>query len=196
MTETSTSLREMTVSAEPTYDLRAPQLQDAENALYATVSRFLAYEAGLLDQDLLKEWLDLLDDEFTYRIPIRVDRERRAGGNNIYDPADYRINDTKAAMKVRIDRLYTGHAWAEELSSRTCRVVGSVNVQATDEPGTVRATSSSIVYRQRSVNLEWEIVAARHDDRIRLGPDGPRLRSRVVYLTENTLATNNLAIIV
>ena len=82
MTETSIPLREMTVTAPPTSDLRAPQLQDAENALYATVSRFLAYEAAPLDQDLLEEGLEGLAEAFTFRQPIRGHRERRGGGEH------------------------------------------------------------------------------------------------------------------
>ena len=162
---------------------------------YIAVSQFLAKEARLLDEDRLREWLELLDEAFVYEMPLRVDRERKKGGNEFVENA-YRIRDNKGAMKFRIERLYTGHARAEELASRTCRIVGSISVESTTTVDVVCVNSAVLIYRQRGNNLESEIIPARHRDLMRI-VNGHSIQwlSRTVFLTEKSLATTNLAII-
>jgi 3-phenylpropionate/cinnamic acid dioxygenase small subunit len=162
---------------------------------YVSISQFLANEARLLDEDRLREWFELLDDGFIYEIPLRVDRERKKGGNEYLENA-YRIRDNKGAMRFRIERLYTGHARAEELASRTCRVVGSIGVESTTTPDVICVYSAVLIYRQRGNSLESEIIPARHRDLMRIAK-GEQIQwlSRTVFLTEKSLATTNLAII-
>ena len=164
--------------------------------VHSAITQFLAYEASLLDQDRMEEWLDLLEDDFVYAVPIREDRERKQGGNQ-FVRGNYRMHDSKPALRYRIERLLTGHAWVEELASRTSRLVGSVAVWSTEDPAVYHATSSIVVYRQRGDQRDFEIIPARHEDLLRQGADGTfRLVRRTTLLTEKCIATNNLAIIV
>lgn len=183
------------VRVEPSRGYAAvPRFAPAE--VHSAVTQFLVYEAMLLDQDRLTEWLDLLDDSFVYSIPLRHDRERKQGGNS-FVAGSYRIHDSKKALGYRISRLNTGHAWVEELPSRTSRLVGSVAVMPADKPDVYEAISSIILYRQHGDQRDFEIIPARHEDVLKRQADGSfRFLSRAVFLTEKCLSTNNLAIIV
>lgn len=151
---------------------------------------FLATEAKLLDERRFDEWYDLLDDDIVYHVPIREAQieyaDEHAGGG-------YRIRDNKPLIRVRIDRLKSGFAWAEVPPSRTTRMVGSVLAEA-KEDGTIAAESALIVYRQRGHDAPGELIPARRHDVLRLTPDGPRLLRRDVYIAEVVLTTSNLGV--
>jgi 3-phenylpropionate/cinnamic acid dioxygenase small subunit len=169
--------------------------QFAAPDVHSAVTQFLVYEASLLDEDRMAEWLDLLDEDFVYEIPLRVDRERKQGGNR-FAPGSYRMRDSKGALQNRINRLNTGHAWVEELASRTCRLVGAAAVTTTDRPSVVRAQSAVFIYRQRGDQRDFDIIPARHEDEILIDEGSMRLLKRRVLLTEKCLSTNNLAIVI
>jgi hypothetical protein len=102
-------------------------------------------------------------------------------------PADQTMVRHRAAG-LRILRSRRSNFW-------TLRV-GSIGVENANAPGVVCATSAVSIYRQRGNKLELEIIPARHRDLIRIGNgQTPRLLSRTVLITEKSLATTNLAII-
>lgn len=162
---------------------------DAE--LLATVTQFLALEAKLLDEGREQEWLDLLDEELLYEVPIRLATENRA--DEIQRGA-FRIRDTKYHVRTRLQRLATGNAYSEIPPSRTMRLVGSVLVQRTPQPDVVAVSSSLLVYRQRGIDDHFDLIPCRRNDTLRLTGEGPLLLSREVVLTEVGIATPNLGI--
>jgi 3-phenylpropionate/cinnamic acid dioxygenase small subunit len=159
--------------------------------LLATVTQFLALEAKLLDEGREEEWLDLLDEELLYVIPIRLATENRA--DEIQRGA-FRTRDTKYHVRTRLQRLATGNAYSEIPPSRTMRLVGSVLVQRTAEADVVEASSALLVYRQRGTDDHFDLIPCRRNDTLRLTAEGPRLLTREVVLTEVGLATPNLGI--
>lgn len=158
---------------------------------YALVAQFLGMESRLLDEGREEEWFELLDDDLLYTIPIRQATEPRS---NEVNRAAFRVRDTKAHVRTRLDRVETGIAYSEVPPSRTLRLVGSVEVEATDQPDVVEASSSLILYRQRGIDPHFDLIPCRRNDRVRLTPAGPRLLSREVILTETSLATPNLGV--
>ncbi len=156
------------------------------------VLRFLAREALLLDERRVWEWFALLDDAIVYEVPLRTVREY---GIDERVPNAWRQRDDKGMLETRIKRLFTGSAWAENPPSRTVRMVGSVLVEATDDPAVVLAHSALLVYRHRAQDEHADTIAARRHDRIRLTDAGPRLLARTVILADTVLKTPNLAII-
>ncbi|MFC3574218.1 aromatic-ring-hydroxylating dioxygenase subunit beta [Streptomyces yaanensis] len=80
-------------------------------------------------------------------------------------------------------------------SSRTLRVVGSILARPTDDPAVVAVSSSLLLYRQRGIDPHFDLVPCRRNDLIRLTEEAPRLLSREVILTEVTLATPNLGVL-
>ena len=158
----------------------------------AAVSRFLAVEARLLDEGREEEWFELLDDDLLYEIPVRQATEPRS---NEVSPDAWRLRDTKAHVRARLDRLNTGHAYSEIPPSRTMRLVGSIVADQTADPDVVRVHSSLLLYRQRGIDPYYILIPARREDLVRLTPDGPRLLARKVVLTETSLLTPNLGVI-
>lgn len=166
--------------------------QPVDASLYHSVSQFLAEEVVLLDENRLWEWYELLDDEFTYKIPIRVVRERGVG--SVFPAGFYRQRDSKSTVKYRIERLDSGHGWAEDPASRTVRVLGPVAVSPTEDPDTVLAKSSILLYREQFQDPEPDFIAGRREDRITFSNGRPRLRSRIVWLAHPTLNSSNLGV--
>jgi 3-phenylpropionate/cinnamic acid dioxygenase small subunit len=158
--------------------------------LLATVTQFLSKECRLLDEGRETEWLDLLDDELLYTIPVRQATQPRS---NEISHTSFRVRDQKPHVIKRVERLGTGHAYSEVPPSRTLRVLGSVEITGVDGD-VVSVSSALLVYRQRGIDLHFDLVPARRYDRIRIGGAGPRLLSREIILTETSLATPNLSI--
>ncbi|VWD65254.1 3-phenylpropionate/cinnamic acid dioxygenase subunit beta [Burkholderia contaminans] len=98
-------------------------------------------------------------------------------------------------METRIKRLFTGSAWAEDPPSRTVRMVGSLLVEASDDPNIVAVNSAVTLYRHRAQDERSDLIAARRRDRIRLTENGPRLLARTVILADTVLTTPNLGVI-
>jgi 3-phenylpropionate/cinnamic acid dioxygenase small subunit len=162
---------------------------DAE--LLATVTQFLALEAKLLDEGREEDWLELLDEELLYVIPLRLATEDRA--DEIQHGA-FRVRDTKYHVRTRLQRLGTGHAYSEIPPSRTLRVVGSVLVQRTADADVIEVSSALLVYRQRGIDDHFDLIPCRRNDTLRLTAEGPRLLTREVVLTEVGIATPNLGV--
>ncbi|MBH0121934.1 phenylpropionate dioxygenase [Rhodococcus sp. CX] len=162
-----------------------------DHATYTAVAQFLAHEARLLDEGREQEWFELLDDDLLYTVPSRQSTEPRSAEIN---RNAWRIRDTKAHVRTRIARQNTGKAYSEVPPSRTMRLVGSIEVAATTEPDVVEAHSSLLLYRQRGIDVHFDLIPCRRNDRIRLTDAGPRLLAREVILTETSIKTANLGV--
>lgn len=158
---------------------------------YTAVAQFLAHEARLLDEGRETEWLDLLDEDLLYTVPSRQSTTPRS---NEINRSAWRIRDTKAHVVTRVARINTGHAYSEVPPSRTMRLVGSIEVLETEAPDVVRAHSSLLLYRQRGIDVHFDLIPCRRNDLIKLTPAGLRLLSREVILTETSLKTANLGV--
>lgn len=164
---------------------------------YVRVSQFLAREARLLDQNLLWEWYETLADDFTSKIPIRVTLAR---AEIIKDPLAefrtgvYHANDTKGSTRIRIERLFTGYAWAEDPSSRTVRSVGSIEVAHTNQVGEYDVWSALLLYRERGLEPDHQFISANRHDVIRSTLTGLELVRRSIYLAHTIVNTPNLGL--
>lgn len=151
---------------------------------------FLAREAKLLDERRFEDWFAMIDDAIVYHVPIRV--ARLAYGDEFPEGA-YRIRDDKGLIRVRIDRLQSGHAWAETPPSRTLRVVGSVIAEAIGDDR-IAVESAMLLYRQRGHEAPGEVIPVRREDELRLTAEGPKLVRRTARITEVVLSTPNLGV--
>jgi p-cumate 2,3-dioxygenase beta subunit len=88
----------------------------------AEVEDFLFQEAALLDAWRLDEWLTLLTEDATYRVPSN-DRPQS-------DPksALFTIADDIRRIRARVTRLQDPHAHAESPRSRTRRLISNVRI--------------------------------------------------------------------
>ena len=105
------------------------------------VEDFLYHEAALLDSWKLDEWLALLTEDATYRVPSN-DRPQS-------DPktALFMIADDIRRIRARVTRLNDPHAHAEYPRSRTRRMISNVRIV---EQQPLRVEANFIVHRFRS----------------------------------------------
>ena len=161
---------------------------DIERFLFAT--RFLAREAKLLDERRFDEWLTMIDDAVVFEVPVRQARMEFA---DEFVAGAFRLRDDMAVVKLRIERLRSGHAWAETPPSRTVRVVGSILVEPTDTSDVVAVESAMLFYRQRG-HAEGDLIPVRRSDTIRMTPNGGVLLSRRSVIPDTVLQTPNLGV--
>jgi len=106
------------------------------------VEDFLFEEASLLDAWRLDDWLALLTEDATYRVPSN-DRPQA-------DPREalFTIADDIRSIRARVVRLKDPHAHAEFPPSRTRRSVTNVRIVGKDKDG-INVEANFIVNRFR-----------------------------------------------
>ena len=159
----------------------------------ALAQEFLAREAQLLDERRFKEWFDMLDDKIVYQVPIRIAKHAY---EKELPPGAFRIDDDKSLIKIRVDRLESGAAWAEMPPSRTLRMVGSICTEQTDRPDVLAVQNALVIVRQRGHEEKPDVIGVRRCDELRITPDGVTLLRRFAILVEAALMTQNLGIFV
>ncbi len=103
--------------------------------LQLEVTDWLNHEAQLLDDGDFQQWLELLTDDVTYQMPVRLTRER--GQNPDFSFGNQSFLDDRATLELRIRRLDTDFPWAEDPPSRTRPFLTNVRVddgKKADEP--------------------------------------------------------------
>jgi 3-phenylpropionate/cinnamic acid dioxygenase small subunit len=155
---------------------------------------FLYREAEILDWFKYQEWLETcLHPELTYLMPTRVSRERAAEASE-FSSESYHMKDTFGSMKVRVDRLLTEHAWAEDPPSRTRRLVTNLRVSGAPERPSVK--SNIMLFRSQGPTPDYDLLVAERHDVLAQTDDGLRLVDRLVLLTHSVLGTPNLGVFV
>jgi 3-phenylpropionate/cinnamic acid dioxygenase small subunit len=155
------------------------------------VEQFLYSEARLLDERRFDDWLDLFTSDCRYWVPLMSTRERDGGAEVSGNRDLAHFDDNKATLTLRVRRLATNFAFAEDPPSRTVRMVS--NVQA--EPGAngeVNAFSNLVLYRSR-LETTVNLFAARREDVLRRNGAGFSIARRKVLLAANVLPANNLS---
>ena len=106
----------------------------------ALVEDFLYEEAALLDAWKLDEWLALLTEDATYRVPSndRPDADPRG--------TLFTIADDIARIRARVTRLQDKNAHAEFPPSHTRRLITNVRIV---EKSPLRVEANFVVYRYR-----------------------------------------------
>ena len=102
----------------------APELQQE-------IEQFLYLEAELLDDRQIAAWVELMTEDVRYFMPLRRnrglrerDREYSADGDTAY------FDESKASLRMRLAKLQTNVAWAEEPPSRSHFSTSSTSLPA------------------------------------------------------------------
>lgn len=161
------------------------------------ILELLYQEAELLDEGRYREWLDLLDDEVLYRVPVRQTRERPVeGGISGVAEGMYHLDEDRTSLEMRVARLETGFAWAEDPPSRLRHFVTNVRISqvVSNEHGLeVRVRSNLLLFRSRWDRPDYTLLSAERRDVWRKREKGWRLAERIVILDSTTLPTHNLS---
>lgn len=158
------------------------------------VEQFLYREADLLDRREYDAWLDLFTSDVRYSMPIRLDRP---GGDEPLDaePELALFDDDKRFLLVRVRKLRTGSAWAEEPPSRTVRLVTNVMVGVPDPRTGEFAVSSRFLLSRNRLQDEDETYAGSRFDRFRRTDQGLRICDRRILLNQSVVLSKNLGVL-
>ena len=139
------------------------------------------------------DWLDLLDPELEYWMPVRStramgDEERefaKLGEGAFFD-------EDKASMEQRVAKLSTGFAWAEDPPSRTRHNVSNLRVLERRD-GMIRVGCNFTIFRARLAN-DNDLWTGRREDTLRANDRSFTIVKRHLFLDHVSLDSKNLSI--
>ena len=151
--------------------------------------QFLVEEAALLDAADYSGWLALLTEDIRYVMPVRVTTARGAPASNDMGHFD----EDMYALRKRVQRLATDHAWTEDPPSRTRHFVANVRTFRAG-PDELKVESALLLFRSRGDTRDADLISAGRADLLRETPGGLRLARREITVDEAVLRTQNLAV--
>ena len=152
------------------------------------IEQFLYREARLMDEHQYDAWLGLWVDEPHYWIPCNDDD---VDGDITESIA--LVNEHRAGLEIRIERLKSGAAYSQDPKTRLSRVVS--NVEILEHGGDVMVIGSTFnisAYRRGQV----DVIAGRSIHTLRRVDQGLRLWKKKVYLANSDTVINNLTYLV
>jgi len=163
--------------------------------LRETVEDFLYHEAELLDGRHFRDWWGLFAEDVVYWMPVRWNVHKLPGEVN--DELEPRgglsyFEDDKESLRLRVERLYTGTAWAESPPSRTRHLITNIRIKR-EEGGELAVRSNFLVYRTR-LEQDRDIYVGERIDRLR--PDGNQflISRRTIILDQAILDAKNISV--
>ncbi len=157
---------------------------------YFAALDFLVDEAEVLDENRLDEWLTMLDDQLSYRMPVRVTQGREDGDGFVGRMAHF--DDDRFTIELRVRRL-DRFGWAEDPPSRTKRLVTNLRVhQVEDDPDALTVRSYLLLLRPRGDSSAHEVLAAERRDVLVRSGDRWRLRTREIRADQTSVGTMSL----
>ena len=162
--------------------------------MHREVESFLVHEAQLLDEWRLEEWIALVTDDVVYQVPVRVNEEVR-GESRVTGVRDdsFHLDENRASLQMRVDRIGTGFAWAEEPPTRTRHLVGNVRVAAGDARDELAVRSNLLLYHTRWDRPEYTVVSCERHDVLRRVDGTLRLARRLAVLDNTVVPTLSIS---
>jgi benzoate/toluate 1,2-dioxygenase subunit beta len=150
------------------------------------VEQFIYYEADLMDEHRYDEWLALWTDDALYWVP---------SGRDDIDPKREisLIYDDRVRLQVRITRLKSGFAHAQEPKSRMRRVVSNIVTQEAENGDIVVFSNFLLTELRRG---KQDTFAGRTIHRLRPDNDSFKLASKKVLLVNNDEHIDNLTFLI
>lgn len=161
--------------------------------LWHELMQFYIHEAWLLDDRKFHEWLDLFTDDVFYFMPRRRNVHRKDLHQELTQVGDLAIfEDDKTYLRMRVERLETGMAWAEDPPSRTRHLVGNLVVEQLPN-GEVQAKTAFILYRSHH-ETEENVFAGSREDVLRQVAGQWKIAKRIIVLDANVILAKNLSV--
>ena len=157
---------------------------NAATVTRAEVEEFLYHEAALLDAWRLDEWLTLLTDDATYRVPSNDSPDAVPG------EALFIIADDIRRIRERVLRLKDRNAHAEFPHSRTRRVVSNVRIVSRTEIE-ITVEANFVAYRHRR-DEDIRTYVGQYRYVLRVTPEGLRIAARIAVLDAFELGSMGL----
>jgi len=149
------------------------------------VRQFLYYEAQLMDEHRYDEWLALWVEEALYWVPSNRDEiDPKREVSLVYDDA--------VRLKLRISRLKSGFAHAQEPKSRMRRLISNIVIEEAE--GEVVASSNFLLAELR--RGKQDLFAGRTTHRLRPHDGTFEMKSKKVLLVNNDEPIDNLTFLI
>ncbi len=166
-----------------------------DSELRQRIEDFYYLEADLLDDRKLREWLDLLADDIHYWMPIRDNPLHRPKelAEELSRPGEgYYFDDSKKTLKIRVERVYAGNAWAEVPPSRTRHFISNVRIK-NDNGTEIQVESNFLAYRTR-METDQDLFVGTRKDILRRVNGGFKIARRTIILDQAVLSAKNISI--
>lgn len=161
--------------------------------VYREVRDFLLREAELLDNGSYRDWLDCLTEDIRYQVPVRVTRDRGVESEFVNEMGH--LDEDYVSLEMRVMRLETEYAWAEDPPSRTRHFLSNIRIEPGDRGDEVRVKSNLLLYRTRGDDPHYDLLSAERHDVLRRVNGQWKLARRLVLLDQTTIGTHNLSIL-
>ncbi|MBS1885583.1 MAG: 3-phenylpropionate/cinnamic acid dioxygenase subunit beta [Actinobacteria bacterium] len=155
------------------------------------VSDFLVAEAAALDERRFEDWLGLFTDDVTYVAPVRV--TRRSGSPDVVDEITY-FDEDKQSLTLRVKRLLTDVAWAEDPPSMTRRFVSNIRIIPIPDEEELTVKNNLLLFRSRGDEGTYDLIVGEREDRLREEGGELRICRRRAVLDQAALGTKNLGV--
>ncbi len=155
------------------------------------VQNFLFHESSLLDSHAYRTWLTLIAPDIHYSVTTPLFRDAGAA------PVDVAVIDEDiVALRARIDQLSDPRLTrAENPASRTRRIIGNLQVVASDRQDTYIASCNLLVHRCRPNIPEGALYAGTRRDILRRNDTGFTIAARTVALDHTVLQGGAVSIL-
>ena len=169
-------------------------LSAVDRTVQQDIQEFMFREALALDERRFRDWLEFLSEDITYDVPLRVVREGLAEWE--LSPNGRIFQDNKQTLEVRVRRLETDFAWAEQPPSRTRHYVTNVLVDPGEQDGEYEVSSYCLIYRSRGDSIEPNFVSVFRKDLVRKTSDGYAIARRWAAIDQAVINAHNLSIFI
>lgn len=156
------------------------------------VQEFLYKEAALLDDRQLEAWLELLTEDIHYWMPLRRTTTVKELDREFTRPGDMALfDDDIRTLRLRVQRLGVGRAWAEDPPSRTRRMITNLRILELDGDE-ILTTCNFQLYRTRLASEEDSWIGRREDLLRRVGGE-LKLARRHIFLEQTVILAQNMS---
>lgn len=155
------------------------------------IERFLATEARTLDEERYDDWLGMMDESITYKMPIPMNtyRRNRPGNSTFCETFIYDENYEKLAQRAA--REDTGMVWLNDPATHHIRMVNNIESFCTDEEGVFDVRSKFTLLRARRDKDHVSHTGTRQD-LLRETDEGLKILSRMIFLPARVIVDKNL----
>jgi 3-phenylpropionate/cinnamic acid dioxygenase small subunit len=184
----------MGAGSAPQQTLQGPSSEAVTPELQQEIEQFLFHEARVLDERRYEEWYNLLADDLHYFMPTRYNRLRRESDQEFSGRNEAAfLDEDKRSIAMRIRRLNTGLAWAEDPPSRTRHMVTNVVIRPRGS-GEYEVDCYYLLYRSRLEREVETFVGMRQDVLRRVqNSAGFQIARRRIVLDQAVLLARNLS---
>jgi 3-phenylpropionate/cinnamic acid dioxygenase small subunit len=150
------------------------------------VEQFLYHEAQLMDEHRYDEWLALWSDPALYWVPSNRDEvDPRCEISLIYDD--------RVRLQLRIARLKSGFAHAQEPKSRMRRLISNLEIEESADAEIVAHSNFMLAELRRG---KQDLFAGRATHRLRPHNGSFKIVSKKVLLINNDEPIDNLTFLI